>query len=205
MPVTTRTRRAKPQTTKQSLAKEDVDGYWSSELSDPEEDTSDWEDKRRKRPSGSPQKKRARRNIAGSGSANSKVRGTTIKLSKFPTLPLDIIFEILSLLTPTDLANLAQTNTAFRSTLASPHASNVWKAARKRTGAPKCQECGVSNVHHLDFALRRRVCKKCKKQKLVYVGFFAKRYPGFNPAMLELIPHTNSCVQLLFTDKFKWY
>ncbi|TFY63576.1 hypothetical protein EVJ58_g3179 [Rhodofomes roseus] len=177
------------------------------ELNDPEDDISDWEETHRRRSGGSSQK-RARGSKAGSSRVK---RRASAKLCKLPTLPLDIIYEILSLLTPIDLANLAHTDTAFRSTLTSPQASSIWKAARKRNGTPNCeasglsvaesnqtfnhivvQECDASHIHYVDFALRRRVCKRCKKQKLVYAPFFGRRFPDFDPEMLELIPHSNS-------------
>ncbi|KAH9831364.1 uncharacterized protein C8Q71DRAFT_300370 [Rhodofomes roseus] len=177
------------------------------ELNDPEDDISDWEETHRRRSGGSSQK-RARGSKAGSSRVK---RRASAKLCKLPTLPLDIIYEILSLLTPIDLANLAHTDTAFRSTLTSPQASSIWKAARKRNGSvpdcppnagevvwarfiystPNCEECDASHIHYVDFALRRRVCKRCKKQKFVYAPFFGRRFPDFDPEMLELIPHSN--------------
>ncbi|KAH9922960.1 uncharacterized protein B0H18DRAFT_1016365 [Fomitopsis serialis] len=203
MPITTRRAKLRSLQRTDSEPSIDEEGYVSSALSDPDDNTAsdlDWKDHRER--------------VRGETAASSKGKSNPhkLELSQFPALPLDIVFEILALLTPTDLANLAQTNTAFRTTLTTPQASNIWKAARRRTGnAPdsppsagevswarfiygpsKCQECGVSNVHHVDFALMRRVCKKCKSKKLVYAGFFTKRFPNFNAEMLELIPHTNT-------------
>jgi hypothetical protein len=80
-------------------------------------------------------------------------------------------------------------------------------------GSPKCQECGNSGVQRVDFALRRRLCTSCLKHKfvvfnllapyklfivcpsLVYAVHFKKTFPDFDAGILDLIPHTNSCVQ----------
>ncbi|KAH9919310.1 uncharacterized protein B0H18DRAFT_638922 [Fomitopsis serialis] len=141
--------------------------------------------------------------------------------SVFRKLPLDIIFEIFTYLKPVDLANLAQTNTEFRTTLASPQASTTWKAARKRAanapgcpslvsevswakfiyGPSKCLKCDTSNVLNLDFALMRHVCVPCKR-KLVEIGNLHRRFPSVRPVVLELIPYTTDHV--LPGKKYYW-
>ncbi|KZT69602.1 hypothetical protein DAEQUDRAFT_726583 [Daedalea quercina L-15889] len=228
MPVTTRRAKLRvPQIQQYSPIGDD--GYLSSELSDADDNTSDWEDNRRKGSNGPQNRQKKRpRVMKSTWPSRTKHRGANGQLCVFPTLPLDIIYEILALLTPVDLANLAQANGAFRATLMSPQAHKLWKAARKYAGnvpdcppnvrevswarfiygRPRCQECGVVNIHYVDFALMRRVCKKCKQKKLVYSKHFAKRYPDFDPAMLELIPHTSiGCSSVRYSNpnsKFYW-
>ncbi|KZT69598.1 hypothetical protein DAEQUDRAFT_756938 [Daedalea quercina L-15889] len=142
-----------------------------------------------------------------------------------PMLPLDIIFEphpitltphrkILSLLTPVDLASLAQTNQAFRTTLTSSQANKTWKITRKQiVNVPDCPpgECADGRLRARDvhYAIMRRICGKCWKKKLIYSGHFAKRFPDFDLGMLELIPYT-SVKRLLGVrhstpdDRFYW-
>ncbi|KAH9919299.1 uncharacterized protein B0H18DRAFT_1122559 [Fomitopsis serialis] len=62
-----------------------------------------------------------------------------LRLSLLLALPLEVMLEIISLLKPLDLANLAQTDKAFRAMIMSPLASKTWTAARKFAGnAPEC-------------------------------------------------------------------
>ncbi|KAF9472019.1 hypothetical protein BDN70DRAFT_998375 [Pholiota conissans] len=94
-------------------------------------------------------------------------------LSLLPTMPLDVLFEILSQLTPKDLINVSRTNKLFHDTLYSRGARMVWKEALRGHGVPACprdlieprfanllfgttcEECGRPNVPKVDFYLRR--------------------------------------------------
>ncbi|KZT69603.1 hypothetical protein DAEQUDRAFT_726585 [Daedalea quercina L-15889] len=185
------------------------------------EDDANWEELLIKDSSNSPPRKRVRGLIAAE-SCNFAVRAGI-----FPALPLDIIFEILELLAPLDLANLAHTSRAFHTTLTSPQAFEIWKRARERMwnapgcpprvsetawakfiyGEPRCQECGVLSVRKIEFALMRRVCTKCKKKKLMFSGHVAMRLQVYDTAILELIPHTHfgaSAQGRATKSKFYW-
>ncbi|TFY58240.1 hypothetical protein EVJ58_g6536 [Rhodofomes roseus] len=107
---------------------------------------------------------------------------------------------MIQFLKPLDLANLAQTNRAFRATLTSPPASKIWATARKYTAnvpecpqgvseitwarfihePPKCDKCRVLDIRNLDFALMRRLCDRCKlktsRQTLIHD--LANVHPG---------------------------
>ncbi|KAJ2918327.1 hypothetical protein MD484_g2079, partial [Candolleomyces efflorescens] len=58
-------------------------------------------------------------------------------LSLLPTMPIDILFEILGQLSPKDLVNLSRINKLFRETLLARNTKTVWKTARERLNAPK--------------------------------------------------------------------
>ncbi|KAH9919292.1 uncharacterized protein B0H18DRAFT_1028172 [Fomitopsis serialis] len=150
-----------------------------------------------------PTVKRARitRN-GGSGDTGNPISTLSVLLM----LPLDIVLEIISLLKPLDLANLAQTNKAFRAMLMSPRACRTWTTARKLAGnAPECppRECRVASVYNLVFALMRCICQKCKEKRLVNENCLSERFPDLNPTILELIPHTHSN-SVHPMDKFYW-
>ncbi|KDQ61923.1 hypothetical protein JAAARDRAFT_526595 [Jaapia argillacea MUCL 33604] len=83
------------------------------------------------------------------------------KLSILPSMPLDILFEDMS--------------------------EARW--AELLYGATNCHLCGTMNIFNIDFALRRRLCLSCKKTNLVYSGKFSKKFPEFDPVILDLIPY----------------
>ena len=49
--------------------------------------------------------------------------------------------QIFSCLSPNDIISLSRTSKGFRETLMTRNATTVWKAARKRVGAPDCPPC----------------------------------------------------------------
>ncbi|KAF6740993.1 hypothetical protein DFP72DRAFT_947828, partial [Ephemerocybe angulata] len=130
-------------------------------------------------------------------------------LSLLPTMPLDILYEILSRLAPKDLLNLSRTNKLFRSTMFGNRMLNVWRAARDAFDAPEppdgwseqkwagllfektCQSCGQRGVVNVDWLLLRRACRTCKKEHLFYGPKLKSRFPGYDPEMLEYVPHTH--------------
>ncbi|KAF9479911.1 hypothetical protein BDN70DRAFT_878206 [Pholiota conissans] len=130
-------------------------------------------------------------------------------LSLLPTMPLDIIYEILSFLAPKDLLTMAKTNKLFRRTLLSPQATTVWKSSRERLGGPRCpsdlneldwaillfgdacQSCGTPHIRKVDFRLRRRVCARCKRTNVLVNSRFKMRFPDKDKSVLDLLPFTN--------------
>ncbi|KAF9472018.1 hypothetical protein BDN70DRAFT_887472 [Pholiota conissans] len=130
-------------------------------------------------------------------------------LSLLPTMPLDVLFEILGQLSPKDLLSVSRTNKLFRETLLSSGARTVWKCALKGQGVPecpsdlieprwtsllfgtRCESCGAKNIQKVDFHLRRRVCVKCRKANLLVTSKARKVFPDCDEIVLDLIPSTN--------------
>ncbi|KAH8091719.1 hypothetical protein BXZ70DRAFT_952980 [Cristinia sonorae] len=130
-------------------------------------------------------------------------------LSLLPTMPLDILFEIFSLLMPKDILSLSRTSKNFRQTLLARNATTVWKTARQRFLAPPCpswmsepawtallfenvcQSCGAKNVHNVDFLILRRACAGCKKSFLVVRSRLPKLFDGISHTMLAMVPFTD--------------
>ncbi|KDQ61922.1 hypothetical protein JAAARDRAFT_31411 [Jaapia argillacea MUCL 33604] len=132
------------------------------------------------------------------------------KLSILPSMPLDILFEIFTHLSPKDLLTLSRTSHILRSTLLSKNATTVWKRslanmpgsppacpkdisearwAELLYGATNCHICGAVNIFNIDFGLRHRLCLSCKKTNLVYSARFSKKFPEFDTTILDLIPY----------------
>ncbi|KAG8900727.1 hypothetical protein FRC00_011610 [Tulasnella sp. 408] len=83
-----------------------------------------------------PKRKRtrtARNSKAGGGSKSTQKSATGDPLTR---LPLDVVYEILGLLTPLDLLRLARTTKALRSYLMSKRSLIAWKAARAAATPP---------------------------------------------------------------------
>ncbi|KAG6894358.1 hypothetical protein C0992_006459 [Termitomyces sp. T32_za158] len=67
------------------------------------------------------------------------VRGRRGKLEQITRLPLDILFEIFSLLDPIDILNLSRTSKPLRAILMRRSSIYVWRNARARfDGLPEC-------------------------------------------------------------------
>ncbi|KAF9472579.1 hypothetical protein BDN70DRAFT_886846 [Pholiota conissans] len=129
-------------------------------------------------------------------------------LSLLPTMPLDVLFEILGQLSPKDLLSVSRTNKLFRETLLSSGAKTVWKYALKGKGVPecpsdlieprwtsllfgtRCESCGAKNIQTVDFRLRRRVCVKCRRVNLLVTSKARKVFPDCDEIVLDLIPST---------------
>ncbi|KIM37065.1 hypothetical protein M413DRAFT_448779 [Hebeloma cylindrosporum] len=157
-----------------------------------------------------PPAKRAKKSSAAAAKQSS-VKSSRKKrsLSLLPAMPLDVLFEVFSLLSPKDIINLSRTSRIFRDILMTRNATSVWKAARERLGAPECpsvmsepqwavllfgnlcQCCGAKGIPKPEFALLRRVCISCKKENFLVEYRFKTRFPDVDPQVLELIPHTN--------------
>ncbi|KAK0205789.1 hypothetical protein DFS33DRAFT_531747 [Desarmillaria ectypa] len=116
-------------------------------------------------------------------------------LSLLPTMPLDILFAICSMLTSRDLINLSRVDANFCRTLTANNVSFVWKAVREAEGGiepPRdipeyrwvdllfgVSACDVCDARHVrvDWMLRRRICKRCLKPNLIYEPRVAKLFP----------------------------
>ncbi|KAK0490240.1 hypothetical protein IW261DRAFT_1431022 [Armillaria novae-zelandiae] len=163
-----------------------------------------------------------RRTVLSTGTATkqTKAEGTETKrkkpgrkrrdLSLLPTMPLDILFTVCSLLSPRDLISLSRVDDTFCHTLTANNVSFVWKVAREAEGGiepPRgipeyrwvdllfgksvCDFCPAKNVL-VDWKLRRRVCKRCLKENLISASKVKKSFPDVDDDVLSLIPCTNA-------------
>ncbi|KII91497.1 hypothetical protein PLICRDRAFT_105367 [Plicaturopsis crispa FD-325 SS-3] len=107
-------------------------------------------------------------------------------LSVLIDLPLDIFFEVCTVLHPVDILQLSRVSKEFRSLFMSRNSRHVWVAARRNApGVPDCPPdmtegqyarllfehdcyaCGKPIAKMLDYALRLRYCGDCFKTKFV--------------------------------------
>ncbi|KAN0142007.1 hypothetical protein V8E53_000469 [Lactarius tabidus] len=134
------------------------------------------------------------------------------RLENMLSLPLDVLFVILSALLPMDLLNLARTSKTLRQVLMSQMTMSVWISARRNAGAtvvpepPEdmsepawaqllfgpavCSQCSTRNIHRVDFALRRRLCTVCRKRNLVFSIKFRSQCPDLKESVMDLLPYT---------------
>ncbi|OJA09757.1 hypothetical protein AZE42_01477 [Rhizopogon vesiculosus] len=101
------------------------------------------------------------------------------RLDLMPTMNLDILFHILSFLSPMDLLNLSRTTKDFRNLLLHSSSARAWKDARLQVEGlpdcpldmsepqyanlafyPHCHDCDRV-VRTVSWALRARYCPKC--------------------------------------------
>ncbi|KAK7028841.1 hypothetical protein VNI00_014854 [Paramarasmius palmivorus] len=140
-----------------------------------------------------------------------KPRGNAGKLSLLPTMPLDILFEILSNLPPKSLLALIDVNRAFRQTFAEP----IWTTLKREHEAPDlppgvqisevdwmrllfggtgCSMCKAKGVR-LDWVFRKRLCHKClipqsTPRKGFHVVFPGSFYRSNRDTILSLVVPT---------------
>ncbi|EPT04584.1 hypothetical protein FOMPIDRAFT_82129 [Fomitopsis schrenkii] len=108
------------------------------------------------------------------------VRGKRGGLKDMPSMPLDILMEILCLLEPRDLLNLARTSKPFRDLLMNRNSASIWKAARVNVDGfpdcpahlsepayaflaffPYCHSCLKPNVQTIHWEFGKRYCRSC--------------------------------------------
>ncbi|TFK56746.1 hypothetical protein OE88DRAFT_1803408 [Heliocybe sulcata] len=108
------------------------------------------------------------------------------KLWRLPEMPLDILFEILELLHPSDLLRLSRTSKSLRACLLNPTAVTVWKRARGNVeGLPDCPPnltepryahllfehtcnfCGTSGITDVLWECWVRSCYKCIEKNFI--------------------------------------
>ncbi|PBL01631.1 hypothetical protein ARMGADRAFT_222874 [Armillaria gallica] len=129
-------------------------------------------------------------------------------LSLLPTMPLDILLTVYTMLSPQDLINLSRVDENFCRTLTANNLSFVWKAVREADGGIEppqgipeyrwvdllfgksvCDFCPAKNVS-VDWTLRRRVCKRCLMANLLCASRVRSHFPDINTEVLNLIPLT---------------
>ncbi|KAK0490239.1 hypothetical protein IW261DRAFT_1587781 [Armillaria novae-zelandiae] len=178
--------------------------------------------------------KRGQRNMAATSKSTKHAKKKPKRIEKrwrdlslLPTMPLDILFAICAALAPQDLVSLSRVDRNFCRTLTANNVSFVWKAVREAEegiepprGIPEyrwvdllfgktvCDFCPANNVR-VDWKLRRRVCKRCLKEKYVQTVFSVtllefiisisliaasqvrRRFPDVNADFLSLVSHTD--------------
>ncbi|KAK0231597.1 hypothetical protein IW262DRAFT_493236 [Armillaria fumosa] len=127
-------------------------------------------------------------------------------LSLLPTMPLDILFAICSELTPRDIISLSRVDRNFCRTLTARNASFVWKAVREAEegiepprGVPEhrwvdllfgisaCDLCNAKRIP-VNWSYRRQICRRCLRSRSIVTSKVAKRFPGINTAILDMVP-----------------
>ncbi|KAA1466990.1 hypothetical protein DENSPDRAFT_876965 [Dentipellis sp. KUC8613] len=143
-----------------------------------------------------------------------------------PSLPLDVLYEIFSVLDPHGLIQLTHTCKYLCTVLASRKLDWAWKVARKNSPGletwdpPKdmsemrwaslvadtsCSNCGAGGVTSVDFRLRMHLCEQCSKDGLIHSSRLAKAYPDLLPIVRELVPYTNKKLHSnKKSDKYFW-
>ncbi|KAG9221454.1 hypothetical protein CCMSSC00406_0010145 [Pleurotus cornucopiae] len=179
----------------------DVESSELSELSD--EESSDFDEPAHR-------VKRAKLEVEASSKKRVVSARRKKNLSLLPTVPFDVLMEVLARLRVADIIALSRTSKEFRGLLLSKRSISVWKAALAAEGClecpadlsepayavllfggTNCYSCGTKGIQRIDFGLRRRLCVRCLKVKLVSEKRFDALFPGSDPMLLYLIPYTH--------------
>ncbi|KAG9035748.1 hypothetical protein FS837_001841 [Tulasnella sp. UAMH 9824] len=135
-------------------------------------------------------KRKRARTARKSQAGGAKNHPTSSSGDPLTRLPLDVVYEILGLLTPLDLLHLARTSKALRSYLMSKRSLIAWKAARAAATPPvpvcpkdisepqlavllftkECTICGKSPSSYslrIWWTLRLRACKPCFESHVI--------------------------------------
>ncbi|KAG8964440.1 hypothetical protein FRC05_003814 [Tulasnella sp. 425] len=163
-----------------------------------------------------PKRKMAKTTRTARASGGSRHR---LREDRFTSLPLDVIYEILSFLTPLDLLRLARTNKALRNHLMSKRSRCVWKAARAVVVPPvpicpkgmsepqlavllfarECTVCSkpITGTQNAWWTLHLRACNPCFKSTAVLGRVAAQQYAYLEDfrTVLELLPGENMFVR----------
>ncbi|TFY72723.1 hypothetical protein EVG20_g312 [Dentipellis fragilis] len=131
-------------------------------------------------------------------------------------MPLDVLYEILCLLTSADLMHLARTRKDIRAVLMSRKSSFAWRAARINTPGPAvpeppegmcepswanllfgdthCSKCDKDYISKfcITFEFRRRLCDACLKKGTCKFEDVKKKFPKFEKGVLDLVPYVNA-------------
>ncbi|KAI0700106.1 hypothetical protein BC835DRAFT_1502839 [Cytidiella melzeri] len=148
----------------------------------PEEADSEYEDRSTKPRSKVARNKPSKTTRVG---RSGKIRG---KLQEMLDMPLDVILDICSHLSPKDLMNLARTSKDLRKFFMSRNTLAFWKAARLNIpGLPpcpadlsepayaslmfdaRCHHCSSKNCYYVYWRCRIRLCKSCRALQEVSV------------------------------------
>ncbi|GAA5947670.1 hypothetical protein JCM3765_001026 [Sporobolomyces pararoseus] len=135
-----------------------------------------------------------------------KVRGRAGKLQSMVDLPVDLWFQIAENLDPQSLLQMGRANKMMRSLFASKsNSQGLWNIVKRSIHLPEleatdfndlaltsliydrdCHICGKGRAVLVDYALRKRWCKKCRSASLVLQRRLNSQVPN-------LTSHTASC------------
>ncbi|KAF7319711.1 hypothetical protein MKEN_00752800 [Mycena kentingensis (nom. inval.)] len=128
---------------------------------------------------------------------------TLPSLDRFPSIHIDIIYQVLSHLHPLDIAHLSRTNKDFRALLLSPSTDMIWRMSFSRWpdylppcppgvcgrrwtnlvfGPQLCEVCRMNDTIP-DFYIWHRLCTSCMDRQLVL--------HTSHPLMEEVFPTTS--------------
>ncbi|KAH6905117.1 hypothetical protein BKA70DRAFT_1293462 [Coprinopsis sp. MPI-PUGE-AT-0042] len=193
-----RARASKKSGIDERLDNDDIDSQTASEEDDEYEELDDRS------------KKRKRSNGKGKGKGKRRRR-----LAQMEDLPAEIRCNIFKYLSPKDLLNIARTGKMWKRRLMHPSWNTVWRDIRQMSYAPappkgfseiqwasllfdpNCQRCGTSNIHYVDWNIRKRLCTSCKMDtENGLVGtrdqHFLRVLGMFNPEVYNYLPYTNA-------------
>ncbi|KAH7908307.1 hypothetical protein BJ138DRAFT_1091533 [Hygrophoropsis aurantiaca] len=109
-----------------------------------------------------------------SKSRSRAVKGRRGTLALFPTLSLDIIYEIFQHLSPIDLLHLSRTTKAFRRMLISKSSAFLWRDARQNVDLPACPP-DMSEPQYAALAFEP-ICSGCGKVTSAIMWQFNSRF-----------------------------
>ncbi|TDL27044.1 hypothetical protein BD410DRAFT_783200 [Rickenella mellea] len=142
-----------------------------------------------------------------------KSDGSSARVTVLPTLPLNILFEILGYLRPVGLLQVARVSKALRKILLSRSSKSVWSTARENMpGLPATPEdmsdaqwahlifetdchapgCEETEIREIEWALRIRACDECLDENALCPSGFAERFPDLQPEITQLLPYTHT-------------
>ncbi|GAA5978522.1 hypothetical protein JCM5350_003129 [Sporobolomyces pararoseus] len=146
-----------------------------------------------------PKKKKGRvSGTKGKGKGKGKVRGRAGKLQSMVDLPVDLWFQIAENLDPQSLLQMGRANKMMRSLFASKsNSQGLWNIVKRSVHLPEleatdfndlaltnliydrdCHICGKGRAVLVDYALRKRWCKKCRSASLVLQRRLAGQVPN---------------------------
>ncbi|KAI0675152.1 hypothetical protein C8Q78DRAFT_524387 [Trametes maxima] len=146
------------------------------------------------------------------------VRGRRGGLEDMPKMPIDILLEIMGLLHPRDLLNLARTTRDFRAFLMSRNSASLWKAARKAVPDlpdlppwlsepayanlmffPYCHGCLKPNIQRVYWMLCARYCNEaCAGSKLIRPMYFPAAFKRARASLEKLDSSLNPDLFLVY-------
>ncbi|KAJ7736441.1 hypothetical protein B0H16DRAFT_120698 [Mycena metata] len=147
----------------------------------------------------------------------SRLQHLSQDLSLFPSMQLDVVFEVLSHLHPLELTRVSRTNKSFRQLLHSPVSDALWRnsfligddlpqcppqlSGRRWTkllfGPRVCDECGEPDTD-ADYILQRRLCTTCLTENLLDI--VPKYAQSHELNSLHIFPRTKAWIQRSESD-----
>ncbi|KAF8507572.1 hypothetical protein BU17DRAFT_100411 [Hysterangium stoloniferum] len=135
-------------------------------------------------------------------------RGRNVgKLSKLLEMPVDIFCEISNHLEPIDLLHLARSTKGLNAILMSRESKPIWRSARQSyptlpdcppdLSEPEyarlifekdCHVCLAPRVMKVEWAMRTRICHRCRPDEIVKGSQLLDEIPGLTNQLLECIP-----------------